>query len=130
MVTVFSNVSEGYNANEVVEALKEKMKEYEKQNRVKDGLEYRFTGQMEEQAKEMAFLSKALMIAVFLILVIIVAQFNSYSMPSVIMITVLLSLIGVLLGLHNNIIGFIVLSIGRDVLSQKGLSDCHTNGHR
>ena len=60
---------------------------------------YKFSGQQEEQAKEMAFLSKALLIAVFLILLIIVAQFNSYSMPSIIMLTVLLSLIGVLLGL-------------------------------
>ena len=79
MVTVSSNVTEGYNANEVVQELKRIMQKYDESERINDGINFAFTGQQEEQAKEMAFLSSALMIAVFLILLIIVAQFNSYS---------------------------------------------------
>ncbi|MCB0400645.1 MAG: efflux RND transporter permease subunit, partial [Flavobacteriales bacterium] len=73
MITVQSNVLEGYNANEVVAKIKKALEPYQ----VEEGHSWKFTGQQEEQAKEMAFLSKALMIAVFLIFLIIVAQFNS-----------------------------------------------------
>lgn len=121
LVTVSSNVSEGSNANEVVEVLKEKMKIFEEAGRIKKGISYSFTGQQEEQAKEMAFLSSALMIAVFLILLIIVAQFNSYSMPSVIMITVLLSLIGVLLGLVISRQNFVIMMTMIGVISLAGV---------
>ena len=76
---------------------------------------------MEEQAKEMAFLSKALLIAVFLILLIIVAQFNSYSMPSIIMITVLLSLIGVLLGLVISRQNFVIMMTMIGIISLAGV---------
>ena len=64
-----------------------------------EGINRKFTGQQEEQAKEMAFLGKALAIAVFLILIIIVAQFNSISAPFVILSAVLLSFTGVFSGL-------------------------------
>ena len=121
MVTVSSNVTEGYNANEVVQELKRTMQKYDESERINDGINFAFTGQQEEQAKEMAFLSSALMIAVFLILLIIVAQFNSYSMPSVIMITVLLSLIGVLLGLVITRQNFVIMMTMIGVISLAGV---------
>jgi multidrug efflux pump subunit AcrB len=121
MVAVSSNVTEGFNANEVVQELKGIMQKYEESGRVKDGVNFAFTGQQEEQAKEMAFLSSALMIAVFLILLIIVAQFNSYSMPSVIMITVVLSLIGVLLGLVITRQNFVIMMTMIGVISLAGV---------
>lgn len=121
LVTVSSQVTQGSNATEVVDSLKAKMKVYDEANRVSEGVNYQFTGQMEEQAKEMAFLSKALMIAAFLILLIIVAQFNSYSMPSVIMITVVLSLIGVLLGLVITRQNFVIMMTMIGVISLAGV---------
>ena len=121
MVTVSSNVTEGYNANEVVQELKRTMQKYDESERINDGINFAFTGQQEEQAKEMAFLSSALMIAVFLILLIIVAQFNSYSMPSVIMITVLLSLIGVVLGLVITRQNFVIMMTMIGVISLAGV---------
>jgi multidrug efflux pump subunit AcrB len=121
LVAVSSNVTEGFNANEVVAGLKEIMEKYAESGRVKDDVNFAFTGQQEEQAKEMAFLSSALMIAVFLILLIIVAQFNSYSMPSVIMITVVLSLIGVLLGLVITRQNFVIMMTMIGVISLAGV---------
>jgi multidrug efflux pump subunit AcrB len=118
LVTVFSGVTEGTNATEVVEEMKKIMKEYKD---LPEGMEYNFTGQMEEQEKEMAFLSKALLIAVFLILLIIVAQFNSYSMPTVIMLTVLLSLIGVLLGLLITRQNFVIMMTMIGIISLAGV---------
>ena len=121
LVTITSNIVEGFNATEVVDTLKAKMNIYDASARVKDGVSYKFGGQMEEQAKEMAFLSKALLIAAFLILLIIVAQFNSYSMPSVIMLTVVLSLIGVLLGLLISRQNFVVMMTMIGVISLAGV---------
>ena len=69
----------------------------------------------------MAFLSNALLIAAFLILLIIVAQFNSYSMPSIIMITVVLSLIGVLLGLVISRQNFVIMMTMIGVISLAGV---------
>ncbi|MDX2362020.1 MAG: efflux RND transporter permease subunit [Crocinitomicaceae bacterium] len=120
-VMITSNVVEGFNATQIVDSLKAKMELYADADRVKTGVEFKFAGQMEEQAKEMAFLSKALMIAAFLILLIIVAQFNSYSMPSVIMITVVLSLIGVLLGLLISRQNFVVMMTMIGVISLAGV---------
>lgn len=121
MVAVSSNVSEGVNPTEVVDSLKQYMTEYEEKGELSSGFSYKFTGQQEEQEKEMAFLGSALLIAVFLILIIIVAQFNSYSMPSVIMITVVLSLIGVLLGLLISRQDFVVMMTMIGVISLAGV---------
>ncbi len=121
LVQITSNVNEGFNPTEVVDSLRAKMEIFEEEGRVGDGFNYKFSGQMEEQAKEMAFLTKALAIAVFLILLIIVAQFNSYSMPSIIMITVLLSLIGVLLGLVISRQNFVIMMTMIGIISLAGV---------
>jgi len=121
LVTVLSNVNEGYNPTEIVSKVKVKMDEYVAAGNLKEGLDFKFTGQQEEQEKEMAFLSGALLIAVFLILLIIVAQFNSYSMPTVIMLTVLLSLIGVLLGLLISRQNFVIMMTMIGIISLAGV---------
>ena len=90
VVAITSNVTEGFNQNEVVGKLRIHMEKYEEN--IPENIKYKFTGQQEEQAKEMAFLSKALLIAVCLVLVY-VWQFNSFLAPGVIMPFVILSLI-------------------------------------
>ena len=69
----------------------------------------------------MAFLSKALMVALFLVLLIIVSQFNSYSAPTVILLTVLLSLIGVFLGLVISGQNFVVIMTMIGIISLAGV---------
>ncbi|MBX7094185.1 MAG: efflux RND transporter permease subunit [Flavobacteriales bacterium] len=117
VVTVFSNVSEGFNPNEVVNNLKEKLKGY----KVGNNVSWKFTGQQEDQAKEMAFLSNALLIAVFLVFLIIVAQFNSISSPAIIMTSVILSLIGVLLGLVIFQMDFVIIMTMIGIISLAGV---------
>ncbi|HIP32467.1 MAG TPA: efflux RND transporter permease subunit, partial [Crocinitomicaceae bacterium] len=121
LVTITSNVTEGENPTQVVDSLKSIMLTYSAEGNIKSGVEYKFSGQNEEQAKEMAFLSKALLIAVFLILLIIVAQFNSYSMPAIIMLTVVLSLIGVLLGLLISRQNFVIMMTMIGIISLAGV---------
>ena len=76
---------------------------------------------MEEQAKEMGFLSKALLIAVALIFLIMVLQFNSMSSPFIIMIAVFFSLIGVFLGLVIFQMDFIIIMTMIGIISLAGI---------
>ena len=117
VISLYSGVEEGANATEIVSELKELLKDAE----LPEGVELSFTGQMEEQAQEMAFLSSALMMAVFMIFLIIVAQFNSARVPFLILVTVLLSLIGVLLGLLIFRMEFIVVMTMIGIISLAGV---------
>ncbi|TNE53709.1 MAG: efflux RND transporter permease subunit [Bacteroidetes bacterium] len=121
LVSIVSNVTEGFNANEVVQELKENMMDYEADDQLKEGISYKFTGQQDEQAKEMAFLSKALLIAVFMVLLIIVSQFNSYSAPVLIMFTVFLSFMGVFLGLVISRQNFVIMMTMIGIISLAGV---------
>jgi len=120
-VGIESKVTEGYNADQVVAELKELMLTYESETGVPDGITYEFKGQQEEQAKEMAFLSGALMIALFLILLIIVGQFNAYSSSVIIMFAVIFSLIGVFLGLVIFQMEFVIMMTMIGIISLAGI---------
>ena len=85
------------------------------------GVQWEFTGQQEEQAKEMAFLSRALVIALFLIFLIIVAQFNSISTPFIIGFSVLFSLTGVFLGLVVFRQDFVIIMTMIGIISLAGV---------
>ena len=117
LIAIQSNVLEGYNANEVVDEMKDMLADYE----VSQGVNWKFTGQMEEQNKEMAFLGTALLTAVFMIFLIIVAQFNSISAPLIIVGAVGLSLIGVLLGLVISGMDFIIIMTMIGIISLAGV---------
>mgnify|MGYP003307814116 CR=1 FL=1 len=73
------------------------------------GYSFKFGGEQEKQAEEMAFLSSALMLAVFMIFLIIVSQFNKVTTPFIIMISVILSTIGVFMGLIIFQMEFVVI---------------------
>lgn len=121
VVTIFSNITEGANANEVVEELKGLLVEYEADNDINPAISYNFTGEQEEQAKEMAFLSKALLIAVFIILLVIVGQFNSFTTPAIILFSVIFSLIGVLLGEVIFQMDFVIIMTMIGIISLAGV---------
>lgn len=94
VVTIYSNVIEGYNANEIIAQMDDYMKLYP----LPDGFTYEFTGQQQQQTEDMAYLNVAFLVALFSIFIIIVAQFNSISSPFIIILSVLFSTIGVFLG--------------------------------
>lgn len=116
-ITISSNVLEGYNANEIVEKLNKKMLSYKLPHNIK----YEFLGEQKEMKKNMDFLSKALMVAVFFIFLIMVTQFNSFTTPLIILLTVILSLIGVFLGLIILRQDFIVIMTMIGIISLAGI---------
>lgn len=116
-ITMFSNVLDGYNATEINAQIKQLMDSYQ----VPDGITVKYTGEQEEQAKSMQFLIGALGIAVSLIFLIIVAQFNSVASPFIIMTSVLFSTIGVFLGLVIFNMDFVVIMTGIGIISLAGV---------
>lgn len=117
LITVSSNVLESSNANEVVAEIKSALEDYE----VPEGIGMKFTGQQEDQEKEMSFLSTALMIAIFLIFLILVAQFNSALTPFIIVGSVVLSLIGVFMGLVIFQMDFVIIMTMIGIISLAGI---------
>ena len=117
MISLTSNVESGYNATVVNDQLKELLADF----KMPPGYEFKFGGEQEKQAEEMAFLSKALMIAVFLIFLIIVSQFNKVTSPFIIMISVVLSTIGVFLGLIIFRMEFSVMMTMIGIISLAGI---------
>ncbi len=85
------------------------------------GYKIKYAGQKEKQDESAAFLKRAFMFALMLIVLILVMQFNSLRVPIVIMTTVILSLIGVLIGLLINQIPFGVIMTGIGVISLAGV---------
>jgi multidrug efflux pump len=117
VVTISSNVLTGYNSTEIVSKMKEMVKEYE----LHPGTKVLFTGQQEEQAKELDFLTTALALALFMIIIIITAQFNSISTPFIIGFAVVFSLIGVFLGLVVFNMDFIIIMTMIGIISLAGI---------
>ena len=94
IIVLSSNVLKAYNPNEVVGNIQSEISEFKSPA----GVQVKMAGEQEDQQETMAFLFKALMIALGLILVILVVQFNSISKPLFIITEILFSLIGVILG--------------------------------
>jgi multidrug efflux pump subunit AcrB len=117
VITVASNIVEPYNANEVVAKIQEEMKNFD----IPKGYSIEFTGEQQEQQENMEFLSMALLIALFMILIILVGQFNSIISPMIIMFSVIFSTIGVALGyaLTGETISVIFTGVG--VISLAGI---------
>ncbi|GAB2990604.1 efflux RND transporter permease subunit [Cyclobacterium sediminis] len=117
VITLFSNVNDGYNATEINNQIKRLLQDFE----VPEGINISFTGEQEEQAKSAEFLTRALLISVSLIFLIIVAQFNSITTPFIIMASVILSTIGVFLGLVIFNMDFVIIMTGIGIISLAGV---------
>jgi multidrug efflux pump subunit AcrB len=97
IITLRSNVllTQGYTPTAVNEELKYHLDNFKNSS---DGVAIQQTGEGEQQAETGAFLFKALVISLMLILFILVLQFNSVSKPVIILMEIVFSVIGVLLG--------------------------------
>jgi multidrug efflux pump subunit AcrB len=116
-VTLYSNVIEGYNENVINDQLKKLLADYP----MPENYDLQFTGKQQEQQQSQDFLSKALMIAVALITLILVSQFNSGLKPIIIIMTVLFSTIGVFLGLAIFNMDFVIIMTGIGIVSLAGI---------
>jgi multidrug efflux pump subunit AcrB len=117
IVTVYSAILPGYNAAEIVNQIKTQIEAFQ----LPTDLRYRFTGEIEEQEENMAFLSSALLYALFLILVLLVLQFNSVSKPIIILFSIFMSFTGVFLGLVVFNMTFVIIMTMMGIISLAGI---------
>jgi len=117
LVTLYSDVLAGYNANEVVANVKSALLNYS----LDVGVEFKFTGEIEEQEKNMTFLTNALLAALALIMLLLVFQFNSISKPIIILISIFLSFTGVFLGITLFQMPFVILMTMMGIISLSGI---------
>jgi len=118
VVTVKANVDENKIPGPVARAQAEELL---KNFPMPPGYRVTFTGEFEFQQESEEFLSKAFAIALFLIFLVLVTQFNSVAQPFIIMTAVILSLGGAFLGLTviNSPFGIIMTGVG--VISLAGV---------
>jgi len=94
-MTVKADVAEGVLANDKIQ----EMQAFLQQADVPAGVNVAFTGENEDQKEAQSFLTKAFAVALFLMAIILVTQFNSFYSAFLILSAVILSTIGVMIGL-------------------------------
>ena len=117
VVSLSSNVLNGYNPNEVVAEITEAIKSFP----VPEGVEIKMTGQQEEQKETSGFLGTALLISLGLIFIILVIQFNSVGKPFIILTQILFSIIGVLLGVSIFKMDMSIVMTGIGIVALAGI---------
>jgi multidrug efflux pump len=119
VVTVYSALAPGYtDAAAVVEQIQNEMQSFtEKPYSV--GIDY--TGQIEEQNKQMSFLMGAFFAGLGLIFLILIFQFSSISKPTIIMIAIFLSFIGVFGGILITGASFVIMMTMMGIISLAGI---------
>ncbi len=116
-ITLSSNIIPGYNATQINQQIKELFNDFS----LSDGYRYDFTGEQQEQQESMAFLIQALFIAISLIALILVSQFNSILKPFIIIASVVFSTAGVFFGLALFNMEFVVIMTGIGIVSLAGV---------
>lgn len=111
VITVKANVNEAKVTGPIIRAQAEKLL---KDFPLPPGYKIRFTGENETQQESQGFLQKAFFVALFLVFLVIVIEFNTIIQPFIIMTSVILSFGGVFIGLAviNSPFGIIMAGIG------------------
>jgi multidrug efflux pump len=117
-VTVQAGVREGVQADAVRGAV---VAALEEAGLDQFGIRWKLAGEDEEQAEAMAFLANAFGAAVFLIFVVLLAQFNSFVSVGLVLSAVVMSTIGVFLGLMIMGQPFSVVMTGIGVIALAGV---------
>ncbi|MDH3291388.1 MAG: efflux RND transporter permease subunit [Gemmatimonadota bacterium] len=119
VVTVSSDVRSGYNANAVLAEVQIELADFAAT--LPSGYRLRYAGQQEEQQESQAFLGGAFMLAILLMGFILITQFDSITKPLIILSSVILSTIGVLIGLMLFRMPFGIIMTGVGVISLAGV---------
>ena len=96
VVTLASNLLSGYESAQpaIMNEIKAALEDYD----TPEGVSIGYTGASQDMEETISFMGVAWIISLFLIVIILVAQFNSISKPIIIFAEVIFSIIGVLLG--------------------------------
>ena len=119
VVTVYSGLQPGFtDAGAIVAQIQNEMEDFRD---LPPGVKIDFTGQIEEQNKQMAFLMGAFFSGLGLIALILVFQFGGVSKPGIIMLAIFLSFIGVFGGLMLTGWPFVIMMTMMGIISLAGI---------
>lgn len=119
VVTVYSQLKPGFSdAAAIVSEIQKEMKEFKN---LPPDIKIDYTGQIEEQNKQMQFLVGAFFSGLGLILLILIFQFSGISKPIIIMIAIFLSFIGVFGGLMITGNAFVIMMTMMGIISLAGI---------
>ncbi len=117
VVTLYSSILAGSNANQIVNTAEIALSGFE----TKEGVSFKFTGEIKEQDENQEFLSSALLTAISLIVLLLVFQFNSISKPLIVLLSIVLSFTGVFLGIVIFNLTFSILMTMLGIISLAGI---------
>ncbi|MCW5925165.1 MAG: efflux RND transporter permease subunit [Saprospiraceae bacterium] len=119
MVTISSNITAEYQPQQtqVINRVKAALAAYPQQ----DGVKVAFAGEDQEFVDAFNFLGRSLIISIFMILLILVTQFNSIGKTLIILTEVVFSIIGVLLGMAIFNMDFSVIMMGVGIVALAGI---------
>ena len=119
VVTVYSQLKPGFSdAGAIVTEIQKEMEDYKG---LPEAIKLDFTGQIEEQNKQMVFLVGAFFGGLALIMLILIFQFGGISKPLIIMIAIFLSFIGVFGGLMITGWSFVIMMTMMGIISLAGI---------
>ncbi|MGV8812815.1 MAG: efflux RND transporter permease subunit [Gelidibacter sp.] len=119
VVTLYSALAPGYtDAGAIVAQIQNEMKSYKG---MPDKIKVDYTGQIEEQQKQMTFLLGAFAAGLGLIFFILIFQFNSISKPAIIMLAIFLSFIGVFGGIVITGSAFVIMMTMVGIIALAGI---------
>ena len=114
-ITIKSDVAPGRRMDELLRTLQAEMPE------PPEGVSVRFAGENEDQQQAANFLTSAFLVAVGLMLLILVTQFNSLYQTLLILSAIVLSTAGVLMGLLFSGQSFGVVMVGMGIIALAGI---------
>jgi multidrug efflux pump subunit AcrB len=97
-IQIQGNVPDPTAVGRINQEMQGKVNDFIAKNKIPSDVTIRLSGQSEQEKETNAFLLKAFMIAVGLIFLILVLQFNSMSKPFIVVTEIFFSIIGVLIG--------------------------------
>ena len=119
VVTIYSALKPGFtDAGAAVAKVEKEMLNFDNKP---DNVSINYTGQIEKQNKEQAFLMSAFFFGLALIFLILIFQFNSISKPFIIMIAIFLSFIGVFGGIVISGKPFVIIMTMMGIISLAGI---------
>ncbi|MBT8282878.1 MAG: efflux RND transporter permease subunit [Muriicola sp.] len=119
VVTVYSGLKPGFSdAGAIVAEIQKEMENFEE---LPAGVQLDFTGQIEEQNKQMQFLVGAFFTGLGLIMLILIFQFGGISKPAIIMTAIFLSFIGVFGGLMLTGWPFVIMMTMMGIIALAGI---------
>ncbi|PCF95200.1 efflux RND transporter permease subunit [Vreelandella nigrificans] len=115
-ITIEADLAPGYLADERLRALLAAGN-----NRLPDGLMINVAGEQEDQQEAMQFLISAFLVAIGLMALILVTQFNSYYQAALVLSAIVFSTAGVLMGLLITGQAFGIVMVGMGVIALAGI---------